>query len=237
MGLDAVELVMDVEEAFEFSIPDEGYAQMRTVGELHQYILRQLEVQHQLHAEHRTCPSVPAFVEIRLAITSLLAIDRKFVRPSSQLASIIPRRLRRNIWQQLQEKAHINLPPLVLPVGLRQLTRLASLGILIAAACGCVSLLGLPGMLLALPICIGLSMALFAGSRPLAFAFPSGFRTVADIVRAARPPHYPPQRQPPFAADSDAVWHKLVEIIVNVLAVSPSEVRPSARFIEDLRAG
>lgn len=40
MGLDSVELVMDVEAAFGVDLPDAELASARTVGHLHQLILR-----------------------------------------------------------------------------------------------------------------------------------------------------------------------------------------------------
>ncbi len=39
MGLDAVELVMAIEEEFDISIPDEEAANLDTVGKLYRYIL------------------------------------------------------------------------------------------------------------------------------------------------------------------------------------------------------
>lgn len=40
MGLDSVELVMHVEEEFEIEIPDEEASAMRTVGQLHNGVMR-----------------------------------------------------------------------------------------------------------------------------------------------------------------------------------------------------
>ncbi|HFD11641.1 MAG TPA: hypothetical protein ENJ32_04125 [Crenotrichaceae bacterium] len=39
MGLEAVELIMAIEEEFDISIPDEESAKLDTVGKLYQYIL------------------------------------------------------------------------------------------------------------------------------------------------------------------------------------------------------
>ena len=39
MGLDVVELVMNVEQQYGFRIPDHEAREMRSVGDLHQYIL------------------------------------------------------------------------------------------------------------------------------------------------------------------------------------------------------
>ncbi len=42
MGLDSVELVMEIEEFFEISIPDEDAATMRTVGDVTNYVTQAL---------------------------------------------------------------------------------------------------------------------------------------------------------------------------------------------------
>ena len=39
MGLDTIELVMEVEETFNIDIPDEAAAEMMTVGELYEFIV------------------------------------------------------------------------------------------------------------------------------------------------------------------------------------------------------
>jgi len=42
MGLDTVELVLSVEEAFEIEIPDKAAEKLFTVGELHEYVVAEL---------------------------------------------------------------------------------------------------------------------------------------------------------------------------------------------------
>jgi hypothetical protein len=43
MGLDVVQLVMNVEERYGFTIPDSDAREMRSVGDLHTYILEHAE--------------------------------------------------------------------------------------------------------------------------------------------------------------------------------------------------
>ena len=43
MGLDSLEIILSVEEMFEISVPDESAAQLYTVGELHGFIVQELE--------------------------------------------------------------------------------------------------------------------------------------------------------------------------------------------------
>ena len=43
MGLDTVELVLSVEDAFQIQIPEEWAAKIGTVGELHDFVMGELE--------------------------------------------------------------------------------------------------------------------------------------------------------------------------------------------------
>ena len=52
MGLDAVELIMGVEEAFDIEIPDEEAPTIRTVGQMYALVLRKLAL-----IEARPCMS------------------------------------------------------------------------------------------------------------------------------------------------------------------------------------
>jgi len=42
MGLDAVELILSIEETFEVSIPNSAAERLMTVGDLHEYIVAEL---------------------------------------------------------------------------------------------------------------------------------------------------------------------------------------------------
>ncbi len=45
MGLDTVELVMEIEDAFDISIPDDQASKMLTVGDVYEFILERLLTQ------------------------------------------------------------------------------------------------------------------------------------------------------------------------------------------------
>jgi hypothetical protein len=56
MGLDLVELVMEIEEAFGMSIPDRDAAGLETVGQVYEYIL-----EHRFQGKQEACMSNIAF--------------------------------------------------------------------------------------------------------------------------------------------------------------------------------
>ena len=225
MGLDIVELVMAVEDDFEIPLPND-WGEIRTVGDLHQVICHQLD-QHRMRPL-QTCPSIATFLETRNALLAMSPVARREVRPSSLLTEVISGRQRRQMWQQLQARTNISLPPLGLPDSLRTVVYVACVSVLllltlVAVRSAGVLLVGLVGTLL-LPM-------LYFATRPLALAFPEGCQTVGDVVRHARQISRTENSQP---TDPDVVWQRLVGIVSDQLDVPISDVTRQARFVEDL---
>ena len=94
MGLDSVELVLEVEDAFGFSIPDEDAAGLTTMGKLYEYVLA-----HRFRGKQDACLSSITFYKIRRALMSVLKIPRDAVRVATELSAIMPRR-RRRAWRR-----------------------------------------------------------------------------------------------------------------------------------------
>ena len=55
MGIDIVELVIEVEEAFDVKIPNDDYAELRTAGDLHDYIVTRMDRSDDVVSERRYC--------------------------------------------------------------------------------------------------------------------------------------------------------------------------------------
>jgi acyl carrier protein len=162
MGLELVETVIEVEEKFGIIVSDEAAANNRTVGQLHDYILDRRR-QTQQHG----CPTGHVFRDVRRVLTAAASLPRQAIRPSTELKTILPPRIRRRVWKRLQQEAQGRLR------GLRLLFRL---GPVLAGGC-----------------------------------LVAGFIGTAMIL-----PHVG---------------------VADILGVKVEEVTPSARFVEDLRAG
>ncbi len=105
MGLDLVELVMEVEDAFGISISDEDVPTLETVGSLHQYVSKQ--VGERLRTP---CLTAVAFYRLRRSLMSVLQVSRNELRPSTDLRQLIPSRGRRAVWRRLQASLGLKLP-------------------------------------------------------------------------------------------------------------------------------
>ena len=107
MGLDTVELVMDLEERFDTAIPDDAAEQIQTVGELHAFLMRRIRNQ-----ASDICPSATLFYPIRRLLVDEFSVERKQVRPSTRLETLIEAEHRRQFWRRLQSVFSTCLPRL-----------------------------------------------------------------------------------------------------------------------------
>jgi acyl carrier protein len=111
MGLDAVELVMAVEEKFGISITDEEATKTRTVGDLKRLVRAKLDV-----ADAAGCLTQRAFHLIRKNAIAEFGVRRTNLRPDTSLETFLPQSTRRESWQQFQVALGVaQLPQLVRP--------------------------------------------------------------------------------------------------------------------------
>jgi acyl carrier protein len=232
MGLDLVELVMEVEDAFAFSIPDEDAAGLNTVGKLYDYVLAR-----RFRGKPDACLTSMTFYRIRRTLLSVLQIPRATVRPTTELAAIIPKR-RRRTWRAIQRASGLRLPFLRRPRWVVTLATLAALGFGIAMPVH----LGLKpfggGVMVAI-----LSTAVFAYALSwltefLAYEFPPDVATVGQLAKATLARNYRPlvaESQKP-ASDAE-VWDILQRIIGEQLGVRPDQLTKEMDFVKDLNAG
>ncbi len=235
MGLDMVELIMEVEETFDITIPDDDASHiLSSVGDLYHYILLKLPA-----TEEGKCASAVAFYGFRRAAMAILGVERRHVRPRAATESIIPKRHRRTLWKRFSEELGWRLPELHRPGWVK-----AAIGGLIALQF-VASLIAwgswtgfakevFPVVIVSLlfgwiPV---LALALYI-TRPFATRFAvecSTLRgTVAKITRMnlgviARSAFF----------DHRQVWEVLRTLVAEQLGVRPEEVTESARFLEDL---
>ena len=111
MGLDTVELVMEIEEAFDISIPDDRASKMLTVGDVYEFIL---EKTADSTLKSDTCLSAAAFYEFRKHVRSL-GLSHSEIRPKTKLDRVIPFIGRRSYWQKLSSRMDLRFPLLVRP--------------------------------------------------------------------------------------------------------------------------
>jgi hypothetical protein len=94
MGLETVAIVMNLEEEFEISIPDDDAEKIQTLGDTLRYIVRRLA---QIH-NPGYCASARTFYRLRRALIQDYGVERVEVRPDARLAELVPPGPRRKKW-------------------------------------------------------------------------------------------------------------------------------------------
>ncbi|MDP1823525.1 MAG: acyl carrier protein [Archangium sp.] len=95
MGLDAVELIMTVEERFGIDIPDAEARHLDTPRKLIDC------VSAKVRGDERRCVSQRSFYRVRRVLVAATGLERSEVSPRTTLESIIPRAQRRSLWPKL----------------------------------------------------------------------------------------------------------------------------------------
>jgi len=220
MGLDGLELMMKVEDAFDIKI---SIDELTTVGNLHTHILRRLNLEDvpSLIPMGDGCPSIATFIAIRKAVTSLLLINRNAVRPKTALADIIPIQSRRQVWQQLRSLTHLPLPSLESAESTDPIFWLYT-GLLAGILIVCGMIYGGLGLLIGTSFAIPIILWLLTVTKRIEAVFPLNYSTIADVVHYAKPQSHQVSEDPPrVILDRNAIWDQLVRIIADVLGVAP----------------
>ncbi len=107
MGLDGVELVMELEDRFATSIPDSATEHILTVGQLHSFLMKRI-----CDRTSGRCQSAAMFYPIRRMLVSDFDIQRSAVVPSASLASLVDAKERYKFWRKLESSVASQLPRL-----------------------------------------------------------------------------------------------------------------------------
>lgn len=242
MGLELVELVMEIEDTFRISIPEKDLPEISTVGQLSDCIERIVSRERE-----EPCLTAATFYELRRVLTALRGLDRSQLRPSTTLRKAIPALSRRRTWRRLQralawEMPALEHPPLILKINL-----------LLAIVAGGAIAIGvtMPGFRPALPLGSAIATAfvlflvagglvLVAGywvTKPIAAIWPAKLHTLGDLTRAVVAKNYGVLGGRQAQWNPEEVWKTVQAITAEVLAVDVEQVTREARFAEDLGAG
>jgi acyl carrier protein len=102
MGLDSVEFVMAVEEAFQIAIPDSEAERMATPRHLVDYVMTRLG-----ETDQRVCLEQRAFYRLRRAAMRVFGVTRSAVQVGTRWEHLLPPKQRRHNWTLLQHAAGI----------------------------------------------------------------------------------------------------------------------------------
>jgi acyl carrier protein len=84
MGLDTVELVMEVEDEFGIELPDADAERLQTVGQLVDYLVGRLGPP----ASPPPCATARAFYDFRASVVTVCGVSRRGVGPSTRVVDL-----------------------------------------------------------------------------------------------------------------------------------------------------
>lgn len=231
MGLDTVELVMEVEESFAISIPDDRACEMQTVGDLYSFVLKQTCDQTRATT---TCLTAATFYELRRQLAPHVD-DIRSCRPRSDVDSTLPRRNRPRLWSCLAHQMDLRFPRLRRPPWVAPLCIIASVLAAIVVYTSFVPTTGRSSAeLLALLVALLTTGIIALLTVPLAQLPRASFGTYRGLVTqlvALNHAKLSGRYQTWSPAD---VWNALQSIIVVQLGVKKEDVTPEANFVNDL---
>lgn len=232
MGLDTVELVMEIEEAFEIAIPDDRASKMLTVGDVYEFIL---EKTADATLKSSTCLTAAAFYDLRRQVRSI-GLPNTEVHPKTKLEQVIPLIGRRSYWQTLSSRMDLRFPRLGRP------SWLALLNCMIVAMVASTSFLGfsqqnmVAGVFAAVALGAISSAIIMFLTQPFAIYPASTCLTIRDLVTNLVAINYNTLATRYSTRNPTDVWNALQLIVAEQLGVDQSVVVPHARFVQDLGA-
>lgn len=232
MGLDTVELVMKIEEAFDISIPDDRASKMLTVGDVYEFIL---EKTADSTLKSSTCLSAAAFYDLRRHVRSL-GLSYSEIRPKTELDRVIPVIGRRNYWQNLSSRMDLRFPRLGRPSWLALLNCMLVAIVVSASFIGFAPQNVVARIFAAVVIGVISSVILMFLTQPFAVYPASTCTTIRDLVTNLVAMNYNTLATRYSTRNPTDVWNALQLIVAEQLGVDRSAVVPSARFVQDLGA-
>lgn len=228
MGLDSVEIVMEVEEHFGVTIRNEEAGGIRTVGDM--VDLLEARIRRRETAE---CLSLPWFLKLRRLTREAAQRPDLRIRPTTRISEVLRASERKQLWLGLKEYLGAGIPEL------RRPTPISAFIVLVATASPV--FLAISGVTLqtsltvaSIACAIG-AVVLMKVTRPLSVIPPRGHRTFGEITRhlvglEAVTNDYPNKSR-------ELILNDLALLVSKQLGVDKAKVTPEARFVEDLGVG
>ena len=230
MGLEMVELVMEVEERFGVRLPEIDAYGMRTLGDLHEVL-----VQQSGRRKRPDCPTRTVFYRLRGALGHVLGIEAHELRPSTAVLPLLGTWRRGRTWRRVQRRLEWKLPPLEGRAGqgvaLGWVGSSAGAFLAVTVLSGDLCTAAGAGLVAMLP---GVLLGYIVGVLWIP-TLPSPLRTAGDVARAVvalNRGEFHTGRETPSA--DDPVWNQLCDIVAEQFRVRPESLHADTRFVEDL---
>jgi acyl carrier protein len=110
MGLDSVEMLVNVEKAFGITISNFEAEKITTVGDIHTIVWRNVQGRQSMR-----CKSQQLYYKLRYTLINKFMVAKHDAELSASLNDIFPQTNRRLLYRNLEKELQLKLPQLVLP--------------------------------------------------------------------------------------------------------------------------
>jgi len=230
MGLDAVELILSIEERFGIEVSDEEAANILAVGQMQNLILSKLNI-----SDEETCLTQQAFHLIRKTAMTAFGVSRKALKPDTLLDSFMPRETRKEDWLRLQSGLGVfQMPDLARPTSVVTVVTLLVLLILVSTSWyGALKGPFGPWFVTGVVVAVGVGWVGAKFTQRFKTEFREGYSRVRDLARYVVARHPELLRRPRSKTWTlEEVKCLLREVIVEQTGVSKFD--GSSRFVADL---
>ncbi len=107
MGLDTVEILMELEDAFAITFPDSEAERLVSVGDTFEYIVARLAAR----APRGPCLSAGTFYRLRRELIDRLEVQRSRVRLDARIGDLVPLGELRARWPAVAAEVGLPVPP------------------------------------------------------------------------------------------------------------------------------
>ena len=230
MGLDVVELVMNIEDGFKIEISDEEACQAITVGKMYQCVLDKVKV-----SNAGQCSSQKAFYLLRKTLVGNLNIERKTITPKTTTDLLFPEIKRRELWERISVNVPYKFPELTYPTKAITLIILISLvggGLCSYALSFCIkyTFISFMSAFAWIVFTVVFSILLFKKLQVFKLEIPHACNTIGQIAK-----NILYHNGDYFGSlNEEEIWDKLTYIISEQLGIDQKDIKPESRFVEDL---
>lgn len=230
MGMDGIEIHLNVERSFGIVIADHEARAVLTPGDLYALVLSKLPP-----PDSAGCVTSHAFYRLRQSLMALFSHHRSLITLSARTDTLVPSTDRRARWADLQEALELDLPALELPPSLTGLgvTALA-LPAAAALALGWAGHLALWQQLLLGATGIPLCTLTFRAAQAYAVIIPQRASTVGKLCQVIAQLNFARLSEHRRDWCPEEVWVSIQGIISDHMALPREAITMHAKLVDDL---
>ena len=212
---DLDDVLTKIEQAYSITFDTNELRQVETFGQLCEAVTEKIQL-----AEVADCTSQQAFYKLRQSLVDVLHIDRQTIRPTTELAVLLPKKTRRAAVRQLESVMGFNLdmtmasPYVTIPA---QVLLLVSIILLIK---GNVPIYAGSGVLLG----IGLFIAAIKLARQLTV------QTVGELAEKLAREHYTKVRRDSCTVNKREIADQIKQVFCADLGIPAEQLQPDSLF-------